>query len=73
MTIKLDFRILSNRRCHFPGCPKRLKQNLVDRNPDAEYCYEHNKEMKKTALRKISVVELSKKIFGKIKNEVEIK
>jgi hypothetical protein len=47
MTKKLDFRILSNRRCHFPDCPKRLKQNLVDRNPDAEHCYKHHQELKR--------------------------
>jgi hypothetical protein len=60
--MKFDFRMLSNRRCHFPGCPKRLKQNLININPDAEYCYKHNKEIKEASHRKISVVELSNKI-----------
>lgn len=29
--------VKSNRRC--AKCGKRLKQNLIDRNPDAELCY----------------------------------
>ena len=59
--MKLDFRILSNRKCHFPGCPKRLKQSLIDKNPDAEYCYKHNKEITKAGLKLLSKMKLNNK------------
>lgn len=35
---KLDFRVLSNVRCAC-GCGKRIKQNVLDRNPQAKQCY----------------------------------
>jgi len=36
---KKPYNALSNKRCSV--CGKRLKQNLIDRRPDAEYCYKH--------------------------------
>jgi len=38
---KVDYKILSNIRCRIPGCHKRLKQNLVDKNSDADLCFFH--------------------------------
>ncbi len=38
---KVDYKILSNLRCKEPGCNKRLKQNLINNNPDAEHCFKH--------------------------------
>lgn len=43
---KHDFRVLSKVKCAYPGCPKKLKQNLIDKNPDAELCYNHDRELK---------------------------
>ncbi|MFA5803694.1 MAG: hypothetical protein WC879_03530 [Melioribacteraceae bacterium] len=37
---KKDFRELSDRKCK--DCGKKLKQNLVDKNSDAERCYKCN-------------------------------
>jgi len=34
---KHDYKILSNKHCK--TCGKPLKQNLVDKNPDADQCY----------------------------------
>lgn len=34
---KVDFRILSDKRCKI--CGRKLKQNLVNRKPDADFCY----------------------------------
>lgn len=38
---KKDFRTLSSKKCK--DCRKPLKQNLVDKNPDAERCYKCTK------------------------------
>ncbi len=42
---KVDFRILSAIQCEHvengQRCPKRLKQNLINRHPDAHECYTH--------------------------------
>lgn len=35
--MKKDFRVLSNKKCE--DCGKLLKQNLIDRNPDAKKCF----------------------------------
>lgn len=35
---KHDFRLLSNVRCSC-GCGKRIKQNVLDRNPHVKQCY----------------------------------
>ncbi len=35
---KHDFRVLSNVRCSC-GCGKRIKQNVLDRNPHVKLCY----------------------------------
>lgn len=35
--MKKDFRVLSDRKCE--DCGKRLKQNLIDRNPSAKKCF----------------------------------
>ena len=35
---KKDYRELSNVRCTC-GCGRRLKQNVIDRNPHAKLCY----------------------------------
>jgi hypothetical protein len=40
---KLDFRVLSNHTCK--ECSKYLKQNLIDRNPDAQYCFKHQMKL----------------------------
>jgi len=34
---KVDFRILSEKTCI--ACDKKLKANLVNRKPNAKYCY----------------------------------
>lgn len=39
---KHHFSVLSEKTCVHPSCTKRLKQNLVDKNPDAEMCYWHH-------------------------------
>ena len=39
---KKDYRELSNKLC--VKCSRRLKQNLVDKNPEAELCYRCTKE-----------------------------
>lgn len=39
---KKDFRELSNKKC--VECQRRLKQNLIDKNPDADICYNCKKE-----------------------------
>lgn len=39
--MKKDFRVLSEVRCTEPDCTKKLKQNLIDRNPDADKCFKH--------------------------------
>ncbi len=44
-----SFNMLSNKRCQAQGCRKQLKQNLVDRNPDAEFCYLDYKRKVRTA------------------------
>jgi hypothetical protein len=36
---KQSYKILSNKKCVNPECRRRLKQNVVDRNPDVEHCY----------------------------------
>ena len=36
-TSKINFKILSTKKCS--SCGRFLKQNLVDRNPEAELCY----------------------------------
>jgi hypothetical protein len=36
---KKDFRVLSDRTCIESGCEHKLKQNLIDKNPDALRCY----------------------------------
>lgn len=42
---KVDFRLLSNVQCQHYGdngrCRKRLKQNLVNKIPEADRCYTH--------------------------------
>lgn len=34
---KVSYKILSNKKC--VDCGRFLKQNLIDKNPDAEKCY----------------------------------
>lgn len=41
-----EYKILSNKKCEC-GCGKFLKQNLIDRNPDAKYIYKHYAQSKK--------------------------
>lgn len=41
---KLDFRTLSNKRCTHPGCRKYIKQNVINRQPNAKLCYTHYME-----------------------------
>lgn len=38
---KIDFRIVSDQVCAYPGCTKHLKQNLVNSDPNATYCFRH--------------------------------
>lgn len=42
---KKSYKILSDKKCI--TCGKNLKQNLVDKNPEAEYCFEHYPKSKK--------------------------
>ena len=42
---KKSYKILSDKKCII--CGKNLKQNLVDKNPEAEYCFEHYPKSKK--------------------------
>lgn len=39
--MKKHFTVLSDKVCTHPGCGRRLKQNLIDRNPKAEFCFLH--------------------------------
>lgn len=36
---KKNFRNMSKVQCNVKGCEKFLKQEIVDRNPDADKCY----------------------------------
>ncbi len=45
--MKHSYKILSARKCKHPGCGKYFKQNLIDRNPDAEQCFKHYPKSKK--------------------------
>jgi hypothetical protein len=36
---KKDYRQLSNKRCVSDDCKNYLKQNLVDKNPNADKCF----------------------------------
>jgi hypothetical protein len=40
--MKHDFKVVSNIQCVEKGCETQLKQNLIDRNPDATRCYKHH-------------------------------
>ena len=42
---KVNFRLLSDKRCVVPGCRKRLKQNVANRNPNADMCYKHYQQI----------------------------
>lgn len=44
--MKHDYKVLNNMKCAC-GCGRFLKQNLIDRNPDAEYIYKHYPHSKK--------------------------
>lgn len=46
---KKDFRELSNKKC--VECNRRLKQNLIDKNPDADICYKCKKEKRKKEIQ----------------------
>lgn len=37
--MKKNYKALSNKLCI--DCGKRLKQNLIDRNPKADRCFKH--------------------------------
>jgi len=39
MSKKQNFKVLSNKKCVV--CKRRLKKNLVDKNPNAKMCYKH--------------------------------
>lgn len=41
-----DCKIKSNKKCEC-GCGKFIKQNLIDRNPDATHIYKHYSKSKK--------------------------
>ncbi len=36
-----DYSVLSDKTCEHPGCVTLLKLNLVEKNPEAVYCYRH--------------------------------
>jgi len=36
-----NYRELSNVKCTHPGCNKRLKVKIIEKNPDADQCYFH--------------------------------
>lgn len=38
---KKDFRVFSNVQCTEPGCTRKIKQNVIDRKPDADKCFRH--------------------------------
>jgi hypothetical protein len=42
-----DFKVLSNRTCKIEGCNKKIKKNIIDRNPDADLCYRHFMEFER--------------------------
>lgn len=52
--MKLSYKILSTRKCNHPSCQKFLKQNLIDRQADAEKCYKHypNSKINRAAANK---------------------
>lgn len=39
--MKKSYKLLTDKVCTYSGCSKRLKQNLVDKNPKAELCFTH--------------------------------
>jgi|GEM_PF-5544114 hypothetical protein len=43
---KYNCKILSNKKCAC-GCGNLLKQNLIDKNPDATHIYKHYQHSKK--------------------------
>ncbi|MBI1936695.1 MAG: hypothetical protein HYS25_01080 [Ignavibacteriales bacterium] len=45
--MKHKYNLLSSRKCKHPGCHKYLKQNLIDRNPEAHFCFKHYPHSKK--------------------------
>ena len=72
MLVKKDYKVLSNKKCIVCGC--LLKQNLVDKNPKAEYCFKHfnNKQIEVTIMEKGSdYVSEAKALFPNAINEVE--
>jgi hypothetical protein len=38
---KLDYKEMSDRECSVQNCKKRIKQNVVNRQPEADLCHEH--------------------------------
>ena len=40
-----DYKVLSNVGCAIVGCHKKLKQNLIDKNPKANKCFSHHMEI----------------------------
>jgi len=38
---KQDFRVFSTVQCTEPGCTKKIKQNVIERKPDADKCFRH--------------------------------
>ncbi|MCK9209200.1 MAG: hypothetical protein M0P61_00050 [Ignavibacteriaceae bacterium] len=38
---KQDFRVFSTVQCTEPGCTKKIKQNVINRKPDADKCFRH--------------------------------
>lgn len=46
---KHHYSVLSHKKCKHPGCRKRLKQNLIDKNPKAELCFKHHQICKISA------------------------
>ena len=46
MEKKKDYKVLSGKKCAC-GCGRFLKQNLLDKNPDAEFIFRHFPRSKK--------------------------
>ena len=42
---KVPYTVMSDKVCSFPGCTKHIKTNIINRIPNAKYCYKHFKEV----------------------------
>ena len=66
-----NFNVKSNRKCSVKGCKRYIKQNVLDRQPNADMCYPHYmKLIRKNPIKSIKyradVTSIADKISGKL-------